>query len=402
MQLLKNNYYLFLFSIIPISIIIGPSVSLINILIIDISFLVTIILQKNFHFIKNKNFRYFLILYLYLIFNSFISLDFEVSQSRNFGFVRIIILFLAFNYFFLDNNFFKKIIFVWTIILSIVILDVFFESIYGKNILGFGGNSEYGSRIVSFFKNEPVVGGYLNAFLLIIISSCLVFVNEKYKNITLFFLFVFLLAIFITGERSNSIKAVLGSIVFLIFYKNLSYKFKFFSLAISLIIFSSIIFNSDFLKHRFINQINSMTDPNYNPYFKLYESGFEVFKNYPIFGVGNKNYRIETCNNIYQNQKYICQTHPHQIYLEFLSEHGIFGTFVIIYLIYKIIFSKFRSSIKKQNYIQIGTGIFLILTFMPLIPSGAFFTDTALTLFAINLSLFYACDKKLNLFNNKN
>ena len=79
MQLLKKNYYLFLFSIIPISIIIGPSVSLINILIIDISFLITIILQKNFNFIKNENFRYFLFFYLYLIFNSLISLDFEVS-----------------------------------------------------------------------------------------------------------------------------------------------------------------------------------------------------------------------------------------------------------------------------------------------------------------------------------
>ena len=156
------------------------------------------------------------------------------------------------------------------------------------------------------------------------------------------------------------------------FYKNLSYKVKFFSLAISLIIFSSIILNSNFLKHRFINQISSMSNPNYNPYFKLYRSGFEVFKNYPIFGVGNKNYRIETCNNIIQNQKYICQTHPHQIYLELLSEHGIVGTFVILYLIYKIIFSKFRSSIKKQNYIQIGTGIFIIFTFIPLIPSGAF------------------------------
>ena len=45
------------------------------------------------------------------------------------------------------------------------------------------------------------------------------------------------------------------------FYKNLSYKVKFFSLAISLIIFSSIILNSNFLKHRFINQISSMSNP---------------------------------------------------------------------------------------------------------------------------------------------
>ena len=31
-------------------------------------------------------------------------------------------------------------------------------------------------------------------------------------------------------------------------------------------------------------------------YFKLYNSGISVFKNNQIFGVGNKNYRIETCD----------------------------------------------------------------------------------------------------------
>ena len=39
-------------------------------------------------------------------------------------------------------------------------------------------------------------------------------------------------------------------------------------------------------------------------YFQLYKSGFEVFKNYPIFGVGNKNYRIETCKSVTEQRKY--------------------------------------------------------------------------------------------------
>ena len=45
----------------------------------------------------------------------------------------------------------------------IVIFDVYFEFLYGKNILGYDG-SEYGQRIVSFFKDEPIVGGFLNCF----------------------------------------------------------------------------------------------------------------------------------------------------------------------------------------------------------------------------------------------
>ena len=71
-----------------------------------------------------------------------------------------------------------------------------------------------------------------------------------------------------------------------------------------------------------------------NIYVNLYRSGINVFKNYPYFGVGNKNYRIEACkpkDEIIGNylNYYVCLTHPHQVYIELLSEHGIIGTLII-------------------------------------------------------------------------
>ena len=41
-----------------------------------------------------------------------------------------------------------------------------------------------------------------------------------------------------------------------------------------------------------------------NIYIKHYKSGYAVFKNYPLFGVGNKNYRIETNNNRFTKKNY--------------------------------------------------------------------------------------------------
>ena len=41
---------------------------------------------------------------------------------------------------------------------------------------------------------------------------------------------------------------------------------------------------------------------NQNTYIKLYRSGYEVFKNSPLFGVGNKNYRVETCRESNENE----------------------------------------------------------------------------------------------------
>ena len=66
-----DNYFFILFSIIPISIIIGSSVSLVNILLIDLSFIIFLIYKKNFSFLKNKTLKLSLFFYLYLIFNSF-------------------------------------------------------------------------------------------------------------------------------------------------------------------------------------------------------------------------------------------------------------------------------------------------------------------------------------------
>ena len=77
-----------------------------------------------------------------------------------------------------------------------------------------------GDRIVSFFKNEPIVGGYLNSFYLIIIGFLNVNYGKKNKNFILIISLFILFCIFLTGERSNSIRAILG-ITFFIYFSRL-------------------------------------------------------------------------------------------------------------------------------------------------------------------------------------
>jgi O-antigen ligase len=395
-----SYYFLILFSIIPITIILGSSISLSNILLIDISFIILILVKKDFLFLKSKTIIYLLILYLYLIFNSLISLDYTSGVYRNLGFIRMIVLFAAFNYFFRQQLFLKKVLTIWSIVLFSIIIDIFVEFYMGKNILGYGGD-QYGQRIVSFFKDEPIVGGFVNSFYLIIFGFLFNQFRGDYKNLVLIFLVIFFIAIFLTGERANSIKAIFGLFVFFFLLKENSFKKKviyFFSI-LSLIFILTI--NSEYLKVRYLLQIQSHFTK--NPiYFKIYESGFEVFKQYKFFGVGNKNYRVETCNQKEKEkkEKYICTTHPHQIYFEMLSEHGLLGTGLLFFIFFKLIFSKIIKIFRYDNYIQIGSLIYLISIFLPLIPSGAFFGDHMLTLFVINLSILYSSSNKLNIFNS--
>ena len=387
------NYFLILFSIIPVTIIAGSAVSVINILLIDLSFLVLIIYKKNFNFLKNKTIIYFFILYIYLIFNSLISIDYSVGALRNLGFLRIIILFVAFNYFFQDETFFKKVFKFWSIVIFIVLIDVFIESFTGKNILGFG--ERYGKRIVSFFKDEPIVGGYLNAFYLMIIGFLLNKLKDNKNYLIIFLSIIFIISILLTGERSNTIRAGLGISIFFMLYKNLDIKKKIIIYLTTITLILILVFNLSYLKYRYFNQTSNLKN---TIYFNLYESGFEVFKNNKLVGVGNKNYRVETCNETNKKDKYICTTHPHQIYFEYLAEHGLIGSLIILLIFYKLIFSKILSTVREKNYTKIGSLIYLVIVFTPIIPSGAFFTDHVITLFTINLSIFYASDKQLNIF----
>ena len=393
-----QNYFLILFSIIPLTIIAGSAVSVSNILLIDLSFIIFITYKKKFYFIKNKTIIYFFILYFYLIFNSFISVDYSEGFLRNFGFLRIIILFVAINYFFKNEIFFKKVFKFWSLVIFIVLIDVLIESFTGKNILGFGGEI-YHQRIVSFFKDEPIVGGYLNGFFLIIIGFLLNEFKDNRNYLIILFSIIFIISILLTGERSNTLKAILGISFFFILYKNINLKKKVIIVLTTILLIFIIAFNSDFLKVRFVYQINHLLNQN-NIYFKLYDSAFEVFKNHKLLGVGNKNYRVETCNEVKskKNIKYFCTTHPHQIYFEFLSEHGLIGSIIILSIFYKLIFSKILGTIREKNYVKIGSLIYLLFVFSPVIPSGAFFNNYVLTIFAINLSIFYASDKNLNIF----
>ena len=159
------NYFFILFSIIPISLIVGSAVSSINIIIISLSFLIYVFYLKDWKWLKDKNIKLLLILYLYLIFNSFISIDFNIGVNRNFGFIIYIIFFAAFNYFFSKQEKFNRIFIVWFAIIAIVVLDVYLEVFTEKSILEyFLSNLNTHERIYSFFIDEAKVGGFIGSF----------------------------------------------------------------------------------------------------------------------------------------------------------------------------------------------------------------------------------------------
>ena len=101
MSITDNKILFILLSILPLSIVVGPSVSLTNMLFIIISYFFIFIKNRHYEFLyKDKTVRLLFLIYIYLIINSFISIDYEIGLNRNLGFIRLIFFFIALNYFF--------------------------------------------------------------------------------------------------------------------------------------------------------------------------------------------------------------------------------------------------------------------------------------------------------------
>jgi len=140
-----------------------------------------------------------------------------------------------------------------------------------------------------------------------------------------------ILVSFLIGERANFIKFFLGISIFILITQRKKWKIYvigFFSL---FLLFSAIIYSSNKYHNRYIVQIEKVFEKNgisnylkESQYGAHYNSAYQILKNYPIFGIGIKNFRKEVAKNEYENKDYKKTTsrwgtHPHQVHFELLS-----------------------------------------------------------------------------------
>ena len=238
-----------------------------------------------------------------------------------------------------------------------MIIDVFYEKFIGNNILGYN-HVDY-TRIVSFFKDEAVVGGFI--FCVGFSSITYFMANKKNNKSVLLILLIFLLvpvSVFITGEKSNFIKSILLFFIIIYFFHKYKHNVNYKILLASTFFFIScfVIFSENTrIKYsetykRFNKEVTQKAEARESKatnilqnfknirYFAHYDVAIKIFKEYPITGVGNKNFRIECYKKKYFDKRKNlahagCTTHPHQVHFEILSEQGIFGYLLVLYII---------------------------------------------------------------------
>ena len=412
--MLKNfnkHLFLFLYSIIPLSLIIGNAFININIILIDIFFIYECIKYRNFNFAKEKIFLFLVFIWFYLIINSTLNISIT-SESydgliRSLNFIRFIILIYATKYFFKKFILIKeRILIFWSIVLTITLIDIFFEKIVGHNIIGIISPSP--ERISSFFGNELIVGNFVLGFGFII-SSFLLIKSEKLSFIKKFYSNLFLIlvpfSVFVTGERSNFIKSLILFILFLILINNkfLLFKKKTIFIITFILIFFSILISKNILnrqsvifeQYKNINKIEKIEKIKNIQYAQHYLLAWSIFSENKWLGIGTKNFRY-ICNNEKYQEKYPrgCTTHPHQIYFELLCEQGIIGFFIFLLFFLVVFISSYRTYKENKNLYHLNSFLFYIVFLIPLLPSGSFFSTFNASIFWLNFSLmsFYSKD----------
>ena len=161
------EYSIFLiFLFIPISLLFGTLISESSMLLICLLFLFYSLLTKNFNWTKNQDFKILLILYFLLVINSIFSNDLALSLPRNIGFIKYIILIFALKKIIFEKEvFLNKVLIFWSIIILITVIDLYYEYIFGTNILGF--ESKYPGRLVGFSGDENKIGTFIVGFLFV-------------------------------------------------------------------------------------------------------------------------------------------------------------------------------------------------------------------------------------------
>ena len=107
-----------------------------------------------------------------------------------------------------------------------------------------------------------------------------------------------------------------------------------------------------------------------------------MFKQHFFKGVGVRNFRIECQKDLYKNVgPYHCSTHPHNTYLQMLSETGIIGiSFFMLFIFFIFIKAyKFLKDIyiknKKINMPIAFCFIIIFTNFFPFVTTGSFFNN---------------------------
>ena len=405
----KSKSVFFLVSSIPLFLIFSRFVSDLFVVILSLLFIIFFSqFKKDFNFFFRKDSFLFLIYFIYLLISVIFSHDPSTSFQRGSFYFRFFIFSIFLSIYFINidqkllDNFFKIILLIVLLQSIYNIVEFLFIQLKQNNLVFSLGNFKFEYRVKGFF-NDVRSGSYLSKFSVISIF----WLYSKYNLTWRIFILnlILFLGLLVTGERSSIIFLFLCLFFCLIFISSYR-KFIFKNLIILFLLSVSILISFPHYKARMIDstlyvlglqnliteknkfeayhiaggtalkEIDSFLDSHHGAHFL---TAVEIWKDYKVFGSGIKTFRLlaskEKYSNINSTNKHLrSSTHPHNYYLEILSELGLAGIFIFFLFIVNFIVKILIIKNAKDNFFYVPA--FVCLTILwPLKTTGSFFNN---------------------------
>ena len=454
----------FTFCFMPISFIFGNLITNINSLLLCIFGLYLLkskILEIKFDRIIKIIFLFFLVVF----FSTSLSFleSFYLNGYEHSNFIRLLKSILFFRFFllliiiyflhkfdFLNINYF---FIVTSFAAALVSFDIIFQYIFSFNLIGL---ESFGHHNTSFFGDEYIAGGYIQNFsFFLILFLSLTLKNQTKTRFALIAFSIFFLAssILLSGNRMPLILFLLGLFLLFLINKELR-KIILVALVSFFMFFQFIVYSNPHFKNSYAVSLYSNINNTYSGFINLFKSkeiiqkeddltAHEEKKNYSfplypekfflnspnthirlfltaidtwkkniIFGNGIKSFRVD-CSKL-QSVEYnlgedvlkfkknrLCSNHPHNYYVEVLTETGIvgFSIFMILGLLLIFFILKNLKIFRKdniENFILLGSTISLFLEMIPFKVSGSIFTTNNTTYIIILLAIILSYRKLTN------
>lgn len=347
--------------------------------------------------------------YNYYFFSEQNNVYLKGNLIKSFAFLRYFLFYLSIKLI-IENRIFNFKLFFITSSLSVlfVSLDLIYQLNFGKDIFG---NLKTPYKLSGPFGSEPIAGSYLQRFSIFIFFLAPLFLDFKNKKNSLlvlsFIFFLIFISMIIAGNRMPLILFVFMFFILFLMEKKLR-KFSFLLITSTTIVFLIVLMVNPLVQdytQYFLRMCIGLfvffketlflgLEPNItNTYIKEFYSGYLTWKENLIFG-GGINFFYLNCAKII---KY-CASHPHNYYLEILTELGIVGFFIVLLLIINLfarfIKNKNKLSLNFYDNLSLPFALVLFIEFFPIKTSGSFFTTGNTTFIFLLIAIVANLPKK--------
>ncbi len=394
-----------LFILLPISFLFGQFSSNLIITIITLIFFFNIkkyLSQIKFSFLLNIIILLNFIIVIFFIFSE--NLIQPLENEGSILFFRYILFSIALScYFFYNENYLKHFFISLFLVLIIVLCDGYFQWFFDKNIMGYTPESVL--RLSGVFKDEYILGSFLQKIYPIFLSLSLFIYNKPKKSNIYFFIISFLVfnLIILSGDRSALVNFILLMIILTSILHSYN-KYFYLITIISIISFLSLSIFDNNVSKRVSNTFNLISFSNYSfilhttNHDPIFEKVKLIHKDNWLVGIGTNTFR-NYCKNLKDNNG--CNNHPHNFYLQLMIENGIAGlfviTFLLLYLIYKFYLNtKEYLLVKDKKFLPLLTvQLAAIIYLNPFLPNVSFYNTWASIFFFLYIGLIFFYEKKL-------